>query len=111
MVASRDRACCDGDRRRRTGRRRHHLPPSFSPGVDGRAISGGATGVGPNFGTRGFAISPDGTRIAYSTPEGLRLRSLSEFDATLIVPTADDLLLHLLFRLTARRSPFFPLAG
>ena len=45
-------------------------------------------GFGLNFGNRGFAISPDGTRIAYSTPEGLRLHSLSEFDATLIVPTA-----------------------
>jgi serine/threonine-protein kinase len=45
-------------------------------------------GFGLNFGTRGFAISPDGTRIAYTTPEGLYVRSISEFDASLIVPTA-----------------------
>ena len=45
-------------------------------------------GFGLNFGTRGFAISPDGTRIAYATDEGLHLRSMTEFDASLIVPTA-----------------------
>jgi serine/threonine-protein kinase len=44
-------------------------------------------GFGLNFGNRGFAISPDGTRIAYATPEGLHVRSMSEFDTRLIVPT------------------------
>jgi serine/threonine protein kinase len=40
-----------------------------------------------NFGNPSFAISPDGTHIVHVTPVGLYVRSMSEFDGRLIVPT------------------------
>ena len=39
-----------------------------------------------NFAIPSVAISPEGTHIAYATPAGLYVQSMSEFDGTLIVP-------------------------
>ena len=65
-------------------------PSAPPPSVTRFSLAPLPAGIQFNFGNASFDVSRDGRHITYSTSAGLYVRSMSEFDGNLIVPTTPD---------------------